>query len=222
MASLRLVGVHKQFDLDRPRRGRGARSGDPATRRVEALQGIDLEVADGESVTVVGPSGSGKTTLLRVAAGLEAVTSGSVLIGDRDVTEVAGGERNVSMVFQSYALFPHLTVADNIGFGLAVRRVDKIVAAVCGEAAPRRVVRACSTGVRSSCREENASGSPWPGPWCATRTCSCSTSPCRTSTPSCASRCGPSWRTCTAPSDARWCTSPTTRSRRSPSAIGWP
>src|ERR671917_966545 len=86
---------------------------------VRALAGLDLEVADGELLVVVGPSGCGKTTALRAAAGLESVTAGTIRIGGRDVTHVAPAKRNVSLVFQNYALFPHLTVAENIGFGLA-------------------------------------------------------------------------------------------------------
>jgi ABC-type sugar transport system ATPase subunit len=90
---------------------------------VRALDDLDLEARAGELLVLVGPSGSGKSTALRVAAGLEPVTSGRVTIGGRDVTEVPPGRRNVSMVFQSYALFPHLTAAENIGFGLRARGV---------------------------------------------------------------------------------------------------
>ena len=92
---------------------------------VQALRGLDLDVPDGELITIVGPSGCGKSTALRSAAGLEEVTRGAISIGGRDVTRVPAGKRNVSMVFQSYALFPHLTVQENIGFGLAARRVPK-------------------------------------------------------------------------------------------------
>jgi len=92
---------------------------------VEALRGLDLEVRDGELLVIVGPSGCGKTTALRAAAGLEEVTRGSIAIGGRDVTRVPAGKRNVAMVFQSYALFPHLTVEENIGFGLAARSVPR-------------------------------------------------------------------------------------------------
>ena len=92
---------------------------------VAALRGIDLEAGDGELLAVLGPSGSGKTTLLRVTAGLEPLTAGSVSIGGRDVTRVAPGRRNVAMVFQSHALFPHLDTAANIGFGLEAREVPK-------------------------------------------------------------------------------------------------
>jgi multiple sugar transport system ATP-binding protein len=92
-----------------------------------ALDGVDLEAAEGELLVVVGPSGCGKSTLLRCIAGLEAVDEGTILIGDRDVTNVRPAARNVSMVFQSYALFPHLTVRENIAFGLVVREEPKAV-----------------------------------------------------------------------------------------------
>jgi ABC-type sugar transport system ATPase subunit len=92
---------------------------------VHALRGLDLDVADGEFMVLVGPSGCGKTTALRTAAGLEEVTAGTIRIGETDVTALAPSKRNISMVFQSYALFPHLSVAENIGFGLAVRHVAR-------------------------------------------------------------------------------------------------
>jgi len=96
--------------------------------RTEVLHGIDLQVAPGELLVVLGPSGAGKSTLLRVIAGLESPVGGRVLIGGRDVTGLRPGLRNVSMVFQSYALFPHLSVADNIAFGLEVRDTPRAVA----------------------------------------------------------------------------------------------
>jgi ABC-type sugar transport system ATPase subunit len=92
---------------------------------VPALTGIDLEAGDGELLAVLGPSGSGKSTLLRVTAGLEALSEGSVTIGGRDVTRAPPGRRNVAMVFQTYALFPHLDAAENIGFGLEAREVRR-------------------------------------------------------------------------------------------------
>ncbi|AGL17685.1 ABC transporter ATP-binding protein [Actinoplanes sp. N902-109] len=90
-----------------------------------ATDDISLEVADGEFVVLVGPSGCGKTTLLRMVAGLETPDSGTVTIGGRDVTALPARERGLSMVFQSYAIFPHLKVRDNIGFGLRMRKVAK-------------------------------------------------------------------------------------------------
>jgi ABC-type sugar transport system ATPase subunit len=106
-AALELEGVHKRY-------------GD-----VAALRGLDLHVGAGELLVLVGPSGCGKTTALRAAAGLEEVTEGTIRIGGRDVTRLLPGARNVAMVFQSYALFPHLNVAENIGFGLRARRVAR-------------------------------------------------------------------------------------------------
>jgi ABC-type sugar transport system ATPase subunit len=94
----------------------------------EVLHGIDLEVAAGELLVVLGPSGSGKSTLLRVVAGLEPVTGGRVHLAGRDVTTLRPGRRNVSMVFQTYALFPHLNVLDNITFGLEVRDTKRSAA----------------------------------------------------------------------------------------------
>lgn len=94
---------------------------------VKALNDVDLEVADGEFFALLGPSGCGKTTLLRVVAGLEVATSGSICIGTRDVTRLGPGPRNVAMVFQDYALYPHMTVGDNIAYPLKVRRIAKAV-----------------------------------------------------------------------------------------------
>jgi sn-glycerol 3-phosphate transport system ATP-binding protein len=90
-----------------------------------ALDGVDLEAADGELLVLVGPSGCGKSTALRVLAGLEAPTSGRVWIGGRDVSELPPGERDVAMVFQSYALYPHKSVRENLAFGLRMRGVPR-------------------------------------------------------------------------------------------------
>jgi multiple sugar transport system ATP-binding protein len=92
---------------------------------VEAVNGLDLQVADGEFVVIVGPSGCGKTTALRMVAGLEEITSGTLRFGDRVVNDVSPRERDVAMVFQNYALYPHLSVHQNIGFSLANRKVPK-------------------------------------------------------------------------------------------------
>ena len=92
---------------------------------VPAVDGVDLEIEHGEFVVFVGPSGCGKSTMLRMISGLESVTSGRILIGGDDVTHVAPSRRGVAMVFQSYALFPHMTAAENIGFGLRLARVSK-------------------------------------------------------------------------------------------------
>ena len=92
---------------------------------VVAVDDVSLEIADGEFLVLVGPSGCGKSTLLRIVAGLEEATDGSVVIGGRDVTELAPRHRDIAMVFQTYALYPHMTVRQNLGYGLKVRRTAK-------------------------------------------------------------------------------------------------
>ena len=87
-----------------------------------AAADLSLEAADGELLVLVGPSGSGKSTVLRLMAGLELVTGGRILIGDRDVTELPPQKRDIAMVFQNYALYPHMTVRENLGFGLSIRK----------------------------------------------------------------------------------------------------
>jgi ABC-type sugar transport system ATPase subunit len=104
MASIRLDGVEKAFGP-----------------RQHALRRIDLDIADGERLALVGPSGSGKSTLLRIIAGLEQPTNGRVIIDGQDVTGVPPERRDLAMVFQSYALYPHKTVRENLAFGLRVR-----------------------------------------------------------------------------------------------------
>ena len=88
-----------------------------------AVDRLDLEIADGEFLVLVGPSGCGKSTSLRMLAGLEELSSGSIHIGDRDVTDVDPKDRDIAMVFQNYALYPHMTVADNMGFALKIAGV---------------------------------------------------------------------------------------------------
>ncbi len=92
---------------------------------VAALKPTDLAVEAGEFLTLLGPSGSGKTTLLNLVAGYLEPTAGSILVGDRDVTRVPARRRNIGMVFQNYALFPHMTVGENVAYGLKVRRLPK-------------------------------------------------------------------------------------------------
>ena len=105
----------------------GVRFSDVGKRfgHVEAVKALSLEIHDGEFMVLVGPSGSGKTTALRMLAGLESITSGSVLIGDREVNKIAPRERDIAMVFQDYALYPQMTVFDNLAFGLRRRKVPR-------------------------------------------------------------------------------------------------
>jgi multiple sugar transport system ATP-binding protein len=106
MAGVQLQAVSKVFDGD-----------------VRAVDSIDLDIADGEFVVLVGPSGCGKSTLLRLVAGLEEVTSGTIRLGGQDVTKVLERDRDIAMVFQNYALYPHMTVRRNLGFALRMRRI---------------------------------------------------------------------------------------------------
>ena len=94
-------------------------------KQVQAVSEVDLTIADGEFMVLLGPSGCGKTTLLRCVAGLEQVDGGKILIGDRDVTDVPPRNRRIAMVFQSYAVFPHMTVFENIAFGLRMAKVER-------------------------------------------------------------------------------------------------
>src|SRR3954453_7568017 len=91
----------------------------------EAVTDLDLEIRDGEFLVLVGPSGCGKTTALRMAAGLEEISRGELRIGARVVNSVAPSQRDIAMVFQNYALYPHMTVRENIAFPLACSGVDK-------------------------------------------------------------------------------------------------
>jgi ABC-type sugar transport system ATPase subunit len=107
MASVTLVGVRKIYQ--------------EGPRARVAVDGVDLAVADGEFVVLVGPSGCGKSTTLRMIAGLEAISAGAVRIGERVVNDVPAKDRNIAMVFQNYALYPHMTVYENMAFGLKLR-----------------------------------------------------------------------------------------------------
>jgi multiple sugar transport system ATP-binding protein len=108
MATLTLVDLTKRFG-----------------RSVVAVNNFNLEVEDGEFLVLLGPSGCGKTTTMRMVAGLEEVTDGSIYIGDRDVTDLAPRDRNVSMVFQNYAVWPHMSVFDNIAYALKLKKMNK-------------------------------------------------------------------------------------------------
>ena len=108
MAGLEFVGVRKTYP-----------------NGVQAIHGIDMAVADGEFVVIVGPSGCGKSTLLRMVAGLETVTEGEIRIGQSRVNELEPADRNIAMVFQNYALYPHMSVFDNMAYGLRNRRTPR-------------------------------------------------------------------------------------------------
>src|SRR5580692_2794915 len=108
MAQVHLRGVKKSYD-----------------NKLEIIHGIDMEIVDGEFIVIVGPSGCGKSTLLRMVAGLERITGGEVAIGDRVVNELEPKDRDIAMVFQNYALYPHMSVYDNMAYGLKIRGMAK-------------------------------------------------------------------------------------------------
>src|SRR5256884_1500610 len=103
----------------------GIRDVKKAFGATQVIHGVDITIGDGEFVVLVGPSGCGKSTLLRMIAGLESITGGEIRIGDRVVNHVPPKERDIAMVFQNYALYPHMTVAANMGFSLRLRGADK-------------------------------------------------------------------------------------------------
>src|SRR6478609_1194990 len=135
----------------------------------EAIKGIDFEVGDGQFCVLVGPSGCGKSTLLRMVAGLETITSGEIDIGGRIVNAIEPADRDIAMVFQNYALYPHMSVYNNMAYGLRNR---------------------------GNCPAGSASAWRWAAPSCGSRRCSCSTNPCPTSMPSCASPCASKSASC--------------------------
>ena len=154
-APVRFEGVRKRF---------GA---------TEVLRGIDLEVASGECLVLLGPSGCGKTTLLRLLAGLEKADAGRILIGDRAVDDLPPAERDVAMVFQNYALYPHLTAFENVAFPLRARRTPQAQI-------DRGFGGGAAAGARAAARAPAGRSSPaasssawrWRARWCATPPCS--------------------------------------------------
>src|SRR5688572_9065940 len=105
MAEIKLTGVKKTYN------------------KLQVIHGVDVAIADGEFIVIVGPSGCGKSTLLRMIAGLEQITSGEIAIGGKRVNDVEPKDRNIAMVFQNYALYPHMTVYENMSYGLRIRRM---------------------------------------------------------------------------------------------------
>ena len=111
MASISLKNIIKRYG-----------AGKTAT---QVIHGVNAEIADGEFIVIVGPSGCGKSTLLRMVAGLEEVSGGEVCIGNRVVNDLEPAERDIAMVFQNYALYPHMSVFDNMAYGLKIAKVPK-------------------------------------------------------------------------------------------------
>ncbi len=173
---------------------------DGVTKRfgpVVAVDRVSLEIQSNEFFALLGPSGCGKTTLLRMLAGFETPDEGAFLIDGQDVTDVAPNRRPVNMVFQSYAVFPHMTVFENVAYGLkVVRTAASEIDARVREALDMTQLGGLAERPRTSSPVASASAWRSPAPWSSDPRCCCSTSRCRRSTPSCARPCGWSWSTC--------------------------
>jgi multiple sugar transport system ATP-binding protein len=202
-ASLHIAGIRKVFGK--------------ADKAVEVLKKIDIMVAPGEFLILVGPSGCGKSTLLNIIAGLEDPTEGELKIAGRNVIGVAPAQRDIAMVFQSYALYPTMSVADNIAFALEMRKVpqadvrkkrggssvaEMLQISTCWTASPAQL----SGGQRQRVAMGRALARD-------PASCSCSMSRSPTWMPSCVSRCAPRSSACTRSPAPPPSTSPTTRSR---------
>ena len=148
MQALKIIDVHKGF---------GA---------TQVLKGIDLAVEAGEFLVLVGPSGCGKSTLLNLIAGLDSTSSGRIRSGSGTVNDLPPKDRDIAMVFQSYALYPTMTVRQNLAFGLEIRRVPKAQreAAIQRVAEMLQIERSAGPQARRSSRAASASASPWAGP----------------------------------------------------------
>jgi len=141
-------------------------------RDTTAVHDLNITVEDGEFLVFVGPSGCGKTTSLRMLAGLEEVSAGSIYIGDRRVNDVPPKDRDIAMVFQSYALYPHMTVAENMAFGLKLRGLPRAEIESRVRGWPSALGSSTfSTASPRNFRVGNGSGLPSGGPSCAIRRC---------------------------------------------------
>ena len=144
---------------------------------VEVIRSVSLDIEKEEFTVFVGPSGCGKTTLLRLIAGLEEANSGTIHIDDQRVDQLPPAKRGIAMVFQNYALYPHMSVYENISFGLRISKFAdrRSSQAGRGRALETLQIGSCLSANRGRCRA--GSGSAWPSaaPSCASRRCSCST-----------------------------------------------
>jgi ABC-type Fe3+/spermidine/putrescine transport system ATPase subunit len=162
-----------------------------------ALKSIDLDIRDNEFFTLLGPSGCGKTTLLRMIAGFEFPTEGEILLYGENIADRPPFQRPVNTVFQHYALFPHMTIAENLAFGLESHPMGKVLKKAQSPSACAKCLRWCRwnaspTANRRNCPAASNNALPWRAHWPRTRKCSCSTSRCRHSISSCVKPCAKS------------------------------
>ena len=164
---------------------------------LQVVHGINVAVTDGEFVVLVGPSGCGKSTLLRMVAGLEEISAGTIRIGNRVVNDLEPKDRDCAMVFQNYALYPHMSVYDNMAYGLKIRGLAK-------SDIDKRVNVAASIlelgnflqRKPDSFPADSGNVSRWAARSCASPRCSCSTSRCRIWTRSCVCKHGSRFKSC--------------------------
>ena len=173
---------------------------------VTAVSDFCLDIEDKEFIVLVGPSGCGKSTTLRMVAGLEEISSGELYIGEKLVNDVAPKDRDIAMVFQNYALYPHMTVFDNMAFGLKLRKTPK-------DEIKRRVEEAAKILDISHLLNRKPKALLWAAPSCVNPRYSCLTSLCPTWTPSCAWPCVPKSPSCISACRPPLSTLPTTRPR---------
>ena len=158
----------------------------------DTLKNIELSIKEGEFLILVGPSGCGKSTLMNCIAGLENITGGAILVDDADISGMSPKDRDIAMVFQSYALYPTMSVRENIEFGLKIRKMPTAESTKKSPASPSCCrSNTCSTASRASSPVVSNSVWRWAVRWRVGRRFICSTNRCPTSTPSCASRCAP-------------------------------
>ena len=188
---------------------------------VNAVDGVNLKIPDGAYCCLLGPSGCGKTTILRMIAGHDDPTAGEILIGGENVVGLPPVARRTAMMFQSYALFPHLSVRDNIAFSLRVRGLSKAQRYKAADAMMEKVRLTDFADRLRSFPAASSSASRSPVPPSPNRACCCSTSPCRRSTSICACRCARNCGRCNATSASPSSTSPTRNWKRSRSPISW-
>ena len=134
------------------------------------VKDLNLDIDNGEFLTILGPSGSGKTTCLMMLAGFENPTQGQIMLGDMELNNMPPHKRGIGMVFQNYALFPHMSVAENLAFPLEVRKMSKAETdQKVKEPSTWSNLALSLTGVRRSCQAANSSVLLWPALWCSSR-----------------------------------------------------
>ena len=181
---------------------------------VVAVQEFNLDIADKEFIVLVGPSGCGKSTTLRMVAGLEEISEGELYIDGKLMNDVAPKDRDIAMVFQNYALYPHMTVYENMAFSLKLRKEKKdVIDKKVREAAEILTSPSTSTASPRPCPAASASAWPSAAPSCVTPPSSSWTSLCPTWTQSCATRCAQRSSSCASALTPPLSTSPTTRPR---------